>query len=222
MILSIYVDKIINSKGFGIVPKLVMQNRRLTTEAKAIYSYFCSYAGAGRTAFPSRNKIVFDLGMSIKRYYKHFNLLKEHIYIRVKQEHKDGRLQRNIYTLADKIQCSQNEYTQNEYNNNNRTKNNSFNSSSQSSPLEKNDNDEDETDVTAKRIDDMFERIKKNISYSDFEQDRPNDISLINEIIVVMIDVIVSTSKHTRIDGEATLLRFTSHMFLIVFLPSEN
>lgn len=211
----------INSKGFGIVPKLVMQDRRLTAEAKAIYSYFCSYAGAGQTAFPSRSKIVFDLGMSIKRYYKHFNLLKEYGYIGVQQEKSEtGQFKRNLYTLLQIIPCTQNEptekeespcshfpctqkpYTQNEYNNNNRIKSNSFNSNSQSSPSEKKDNDEDETDVTAKRIDDMFERIKENIDYSDFELDRPNDISLINEIIDIMIDAIMSTSKHVRIDGE--------------------
>jgi len=76
----------INSKGFGIIPKLVMQDKRLTTEAKAIYSYFCSYAGAGKTAFPSRSKIISDLGMGINRYYKHFELLKKYGYIKAEQE----------------------------------------------------------------------------------------------------------------------------------------
>ena len=30
----------INAKGFGFVPKLVMQDIRLTPEAKCIYAYF--------------------------------------------------------------------------------------------------------------------------------------------------------------------------------------
>ncbi len=42
----------VRSRGFGIIPKLVMQDKRLTGDAKAIYAYFCSYAGAGDTAFP--------------------------------------------------------------------------------------------------------------------------------------------------------------------------
>ena len=58
--------------GYGIIPKLAMQDQRLTIEAKAIYSYFCSYAGAGTTAFPGRNKILHDLKISKDRYYNHF------------------------------------------------------------------------------------------------------------------------------------------------------
>ena len=44
----------IDSKGYGKIPKLVMQDHNLTIEAKAIYAYFASYAGAGTNAFPSR------------------------------------------------------------------------------------------------------------------------------------------------------------------------
>ena len=38
----------INSKGFGIVPKLLMQDERLSIYSKAIYCYFCSYAGSAK------------------------------------------------------------------------------------------------------------------------------------------------------------------------------
>lgn len=97
-------DKIImqgiNSKGFGIIPKLVMQDRRLTIQAKAIYAYFCSYAGNGETAFPSRNKIFFDLGIKKQAYYKHFNLLKEYGYIEVEQVRESGKFKHNIYTIV--------------------------------------------------------------------------------------------------------------------------
>lgn len=89
----------IQSKGFGIVPKLVMQDQRLTIQAKAIYAYFCSYAGNGTTAFPSRSKILFDLSISKDTYYKHFNLLKQYGYIKVEQTHQGGKLSRNVYTL---------------------------------------------------------------------------------------------------------------------------
>lgn len=89
------------AKGYGITPKMVMLDRRLTIEAKSIYSYFCSYAGAGTTAFPSRTKIMKDLDIGKDRYYKHFNLLKETGYIEVAQARKgQGLFKSNIYTLV--------------------------------------------------------------------------------------------------------------------------
>jgi hypothetical protein len=161
----------IREKGYGIVPKLVMQDRRLTTEAKAIYAYFCSFAGAGTTAFPGREKIIHDLNVSLTRYYKHFNLLKDFGYILVEQEQdKDGKFKRNLYTLCeivpspkngDCVPCSQNEYTAesesrspctrlpytvNEYTNINSSDNNNIYKSSHSQShvksKEKTDNDE--------------------------------------------------------------------------------
>ena len=45
----------INCMGYGIIPKYVMLDPDLTIEAKAIYAYFCSFAGSGNTAFPSRS-----------------------------------------------------------------------------------------------------------------------------------------------------------------------
>ena len=91
----------INSKGYGSISKLVMQDRRLSIQAKAIYAYFCSYAGNGKTAFPRRDKIIADLGVSKDTYYKHFNMLRDCGYIETEQEHKNGRLCRNIYTLPE-------------------------------------------------------------------------------------------------------------------------
>ena len=97
----------VRARGYGIVPKLVLQDKRLTIEAKAIYSYFCSYAGAGITAFPTITKLCFDLNISKDRYYKHFNFLKEFGYITVIQARKDNnKFSHNIYTLVEKP-CSQ-------------------------------------------------------------------------------------------------------------------
>jgi len=108
----------INSKGFGTIPKLVMQDRRLSAQAKAIYAYFCSYAGAGKTAFPRRDKIIADLGISKGTYYKHFGLLRDCGYILSEQGYKDGRLSYNIYTLLEvvpvKPQCTKKQDTVNQ------------------------------------------------------------------------------------------------------------
>ena len=186
----------INEKGFGIIPKLVMQDKRLTAEAKAIYSYFCSYAGAGKTAFPSRSKIIADLGVSKNRFYVHFNQLKEYGYIEVEQEHKNGRYTRNIYTLCESVQCPQKQDTeieypqkqcpQNEDSNNNSIKSNSINNNSQVS-LDGHD---------------WTETIRHNIDYHSFTISHAADQELIDEIILIMVDCLLSKGEYVRIMGE--------------------
>jgi len=89
----------VNARGFGTIPKIVMQDKRLKVTAKAIYAYFCSYAGAGSTAFPSVAKIMSDLDLSNKTYYKHFNTLVECGYITVKQRIVNGKFSTNLFTL---------------------------------------------------------------------------------------------------------------------------
>ena len=98
------------------MPKMVSLDRELTIEAKAIYGYFCSYAGSGTTAFPSRNKICEDLVISVTRYYTHFNLLKKLGYIKVEQvKTENNKFSHNIYTLVEnpiKEPCTQNDNTE--------------------------------------------------------------------------------------------------------------
>lgn len=90
----------IYAKGFGMISKLLMQDSRLTIESKSIYSYFCSYAGNGKQAFPSVNLIIHHLGIGKNRYYTHLNLLKKYGYIKTKQTKSDGKFSRTIYTLV--------------------------------------------------------------------------------------------------------------------------
>ena len=116
----------IHAKGFGTIPKIVMQDRRLTIEAKAIYAYFCSYAGAGSTAFPSVNKIIYDLNMNKDTYYKHLDVLKDCGYVTVTPNRAEGnKFDNNIYTLIfnpvakvekeEEKPCSQNDHTEKPY-----------------------------------------------------------------------------------------------------------
>lgn len=98
----------INSKGFGFAPKMVMKDRRLSIESKAIYMYFSSYCGAGESAFPKLTTILYDLKISENRYYKYFNPLKELGYIEVKSRRtqKDNGqwvADSNIYILKQMI-----------------------------------------------------------------------------------------------------------------------
>jgi len=93
----------VNAKGFGIIPKLVMQDPRLTRDAKAIYAYICSFAGAGTTAFPSTEKMCRDLGFGKhETMKKHRDLLEKYGYIKVEQQRENGKFARNVYILVEK------------------------------------------------------------------------------------------------------------------------
>jgi len=94
----------IKAKGFGTIPKLVMLDKRLTAQAKGIYSYFASFAGMGTTAFPRVTTIIRELKLSKNTYYKHFNLLLELGYITVEQGRSNGKYEVCIYRLMDTVE----------------------------------------------------------------------------------------------------------------------
>jgi len=94
----------IKAKGFGTVPKLVMLDGRLTAQAKGIYAYFASFAGAGTTAFPRRSTIMRDLKLSAYTYYSHFNILVETGYLSVEQRKTGGKFDVCIYRLSDCVE----------------------------------------------------------------------------------------------------------------------
>ncbi len=91
----------IYSSGYGIIPKAVMQNQDLSIEAKAIYAYLCSFMGAGDTAFPSVRKICYDLGINVKRYYRHIDKLIELGFIAKKRTYykASGKWANNTYCI---------------------------------------------------------------------------------------------------------------------------
>lgn len=93
-----YEGKSILSKGYGVIPKLVMQSN-ISIEAKSIYAYMCSFAGGGQSAFPSVEKILIDLKISKNRFYKYRNELEEMNFIKVQKTRKDNRRGKNIYII---------------------------------------------------------------------------------------------------------------------------
>lgn len=195
----------INSHGYGIIPKMVMQDKRLTIQAKAIYGYFCSYAGAGKTAFPGRKKIITDLGISKDSYYKHFNLLKECGYIEAFQEKdENGVFCRNVYTLVESIPCPRNKdtvpcpklpcpalpYPVNQDTNNNSIKNNSIY------------NYQSVSQTDGQPFKELLELVRENVSYGDLQAAYAGDMELIDEFISIILDALVSENKTVRINGE--------------------
>ncbi len=91
----------IKSFGYGIIPKAVMIDERLSVKAKGIYAYFASYTGSGNSSFPKRNNILFHLNISESTYYTHFNQLIQFNYITTEQRKINGKLSVNDYFLVD-------------------------------------------------------------------------------------------------------------------------
>lgn len=88
------------SQGYGIIPKMLMKDDDLTIEAKAIYAYIASYAGAGSTAFPGVSLICHDLNISENRFHKHKKVLIEKGYIYIdKIRGEGGQFDKNLYTI---------------------------------------------------------------------------------------------------------------------------
>jgi hypothetical protein len=94
----------IRAKGFGIIVKYAMADKKLSIEAKTIYAYLCSYAGNGNTAFPGVKTIISHLNISENRYYRHFPQLINQKYIsKTSQKTKDkNTFANNVYTILDK------------------------------------------------------------------------------------------------------------------------
>jgi len=86
-------------KGYGLIPKEVMQSQELSIGSKALYSYLCSYTGKGDTAYPSRKKICYDLGIHQDTLTKYLNELVMEGYIKKDQQNIKGNFQRNIYLI---------------------------------------------------------------------------------------------------------------------------
>lgn len=100
-------EKSINCNGYGIIPQLVMKDKRLHFASKAIYAYFRSYTGSGNSCFPTREKICDDLGMSKNTLSKYLQQLIEFNYISIEQAREDGKFSNNIYIIHDHV-CGQN------------------------------------------------------------------------------------------------------------------
>lgn len=97
----------INSKGFGIFPKKLAIDTRISADAKAIYAYLTSYAGAGRSAFPGVDLMMVHLGMGRQRFYNARAILEAYGYIKIQTTYKidektgRGRRGNNIYILCE-------------------------------------------------------------------------------------------------------------------------
>lgn len=88
------------SMGRGIIPRMVMSDRNLTVEAKAIYSYIAACIGAGDARLPSVAVICEDLNMGEDRFRKHKKNLIEQGYLKIRKDAAaNGRYGTNVYVI---------------------------------------------------------------------------------------------------------------------------
>ncbi len=125
----------VNRKGYGVIPKMVMQDVNLDVTAKAIYAYLCSYTGKGDCCFPSTDQICADLQISKNTYKKYISSLKEMGYINIMQvKDNAGKFSYNVFSLMSTVLpqtkiCTTVTADQNLYHGNNKdnyNKNNTF------------------------------------------------------------------------------------------------
>ena len=91
----------LKSSGYGTVPKLVMLDAGLSVKAKGLYAYICSFAGAGKSAWPKVGTILRDLNISSNSFHKYQKELVDAGYMTSEQKVEEGRYGVNVYTLND-------------------------------------------------------------------------------------------------------------------------
>ncbi len=108
--------KFVRDTGFGQVKRSVMRDKSLSIEAKAIYAYFCGFAGNDTKAYPLRDTIVEELGISLKRYYKYLKELQDKNIIKIQTVKTQNGFKRNIYYINDcSSECSPEPCSQNDH-----------------------------------------------------------------------------------------------------------
>lgn len=91
------------AEGYGIIPKIVMRDEKLSIEAKAIYAYLAAFAGNRFEAYPSVELMCHDLTISKKRLLAHRKQLVERGYLDIKRQRTDNGFSNNIYVLKQSV-----------------------------------------------------------------------------------------------------------------------
>lgn len=85
---------------YGIVPRYVIKDAKLSAGAKAIYAYLCTYAGSADDVFPTVTKITSEMKCSATTYQKYIREMLNFGLLQRTQVICDGRFSRNIYTIV--------------------------------------------------------------------------------------------------------------------------
>ncbi len=88
-----------NLTGYGLVFKRVMKDTNISIEAKALYSYLSSYAGANESAFPGVDLIKHELNIGKQRYQRARKELEQAGYLQVDRKQNGNIYGSNLYTI---------------------------------------------------------------------------------------------------------------------------
>ena len=93
----------VKARGFGVFPKIVALDSKMSIYSKAVYAYFCSLAGKGETVFPLRDTILRQLRIGRDAYYAALHELIDQGFIIIEQEESpqgSSQFRRNVYTIV--------------------------------------------------------------------------------------------------------------------------
>lgn len=87
--------------GYGMIPRLVLQDNRLWAKSKLVYSYIASFAGAGKSAFPSVEIATRQLRLNTRAWQRALRELDSYGLVTVVQRRVHGQFQSCDYILED-------------------------------------------------------------------------------------------------------------------------
>lgn len=90
----------IYKNGYGIIPQSVMRDKSISTGAKALYAYICSFAGKGQTAFPGFELICNELSITKNTMYSYRKELKDKNLLEITKERNGKKYTNNIYRIV--------------------------------------------------------------------------------------------------------------------------
>lgn len=94
------MNKLYFNCNYGILPKNVMKDKKISLGAKGVFAYLCAYAGNEDHSFPGRDLITYELNISKDTLTKYMKELKDNNYIVVKQnKNNGGKFSNNIYYI---------------------------------------------------------------------------------------------------------------------------
>lgn len=87
------------AQGFGTIPQSVMRDKRITPDAKLLYSYLSSFTGRGSCAYPSTPTILEELSWGKDKFYRARKELEEIglVQLSIKAHKGGGRV--SVYQL---------------------------------------------------------------------------------------------------------------------------
>ena len=74
-----------NAAPYGVVDFKTITNTKLSIQARGIYCYLACYANKMHKAFPSRERILSELGLSKNGYYRHYHQLEDNGIMMIKR-----------------------------------------------------------------------------------------------------------------------------------------